>query len=121
MNGHGPSIRISVHAARTRSDPPRTDAPVRAGPGFGERPVPAHLALGPAEGSAEDPEGDPDDARPRAGDNRDEPDGSAGSVLHRGRCGGSAAAPARPTGDGRGAVRVSAARTRVNDPPADEG
>src|SRR4051812_43192829 len=64
-----------------------------------------------AEGSAEDPEGDPEHARPRAGEDRHEPDGQAGGVLHRGRDGGAAATPPRRPGDGLGAVRLPAART----------
>src|SRR3954453_19595525 len=109
--GHAPSIRITLHRARARPDPPRADAAVREGPRPGERPVPAHLEGRSAEGPAEDPEGHPEHARPRAGEDRDEPDGSGSGVLHRGRVGGLAATPAGPTGDGPRAVRLSAART----------
>src|SRR4051812_32521540 len=83
--GHAPPIRIPLHTAGTQPDPPRADATLRSGPGPGERPLPTHLARWPTERPAEDPEGDPDHARPRAGEDRDEPDGTAGGVLHRGR------------------------------------
>src|SRR4051794_14786508 len=58
---------------------------------------------------AEDPQGDPDDARPRAGEGREESDGSAGRVLHRGRARRPVPAPAGEPGDGPRAVRLSAA------------
>src|SRR3954451_18794701 len=83
--GHAPPIRIPVHPPGTRLDPPRADAALRSGPGPGEWSVPAHLAFRASEWPAEDPQGHPDDARPRTGDDRDEPDGPTRGVLHRDR------------------------------------
>jgi len=55
-------------------------------PRFGQeqiwrRSLPAHLARPPAEGGAEDPEGDPEHARPRAGEDRDEPKGKPAAFI----------------------------------------
>src|SRR4051794_9295263 len=58
--------------------------------GLFERSVLAHLARRPAEESAEDPQGSPDHALPRASDDRDESHGAAGGILHQGRSGGPA-------------------------------
>src|SRR3954453_3884159 len=79
---HALSIRIPLDPAGARPDPPRADAALWAGAGLGAWPVPAHLVERSAEGPAEDPQGYPNHARPRAGDNRGKPDGAAGGVFH---------------------------------------